>query len=93
MIKSFRDRDTQELWETGKNRRIPATIRITALKKLAILNWSRDLNDLAVPAGNRLEALQADRKGQHSIRINDRYRLCFVWRNGDAFEVEIVDYH
>jgi toxin HigB-1 len=93
MIKSFRDRDTQELWETGKNRRIPATIRITALKKLAILNWSTDLNDLAVPAGNRLEALQADRKGQHSIRINDRYRLCFVWRNGDAFEVEIVDYH
>ena len=93
MIKSFSDRDTQELWETGKSRRIPATIRITALKKLAILNWATELNDLAVPAGNRLEALQADRKGQYSIRINDRYRLCFMWRDGDAFEVEIVDYH
>lgn len=93
MMKSFSDRDTQELWETGKSRRVPATVRITALKKLAILNWATDLNDLAVPAGNRLEALKADRKGQHSIRINDRYRLCFIWRNGDAFEVEIVDYH
>ena len=93
MIKSFSDRDTQELWETGKSRRLPATIRRTALKKLAILNWATDLHDLRVPAGNRLEALQADRRGQHSIRINERYRLCFIWRNSDAFEVEIVDYH
>ena len=93
MIKSFNDRDTRNLWETGKSRRIPSTIRITALKKLAILNWATDLNDLAVPAGNRLEALRDDRRGQHSIRINDRYRLRFVWRNGDAFDVEIVDYH
>ena len=93
MIKSIVDRDAQELWETGKSRHIPTTIRITALKKLAILHWATDLHDLAVPLGNRLEALQGNRKGQHSIRINDRYRLCFVWRNGDAFEVEIVDYH
>lgn len=93
MIKSFRDADTQELWQTGRSRRIPATIRMAALKELAILHWATDLNDLAVPAGNRLEALRGDRKGQHRIRINDRYRLCFLWRNGDAFDVEIVDYH
>lgn len=93
MIKSFGDRDTQELWETGKSRRIPATIRSAALKKLVILNWATDLNDLVIPAGNRLEALKGDRKGQHSMRINDRYRLCFIWTDGDAFEVEIVDYH
>ena len=93
MIKSFRDPDTQELWETGRSRRIAATIRRTALKKLAILNWAVDLNDLVVPAGNRLETLQGDRRGQHSIRINERYRLCFIWRNRDAFDVEMVDYH
>lgn len=93
MIKSFRDADTQELWETGKSRRVPASIRWSALKKLAILHWASELNDLVIPARNRLEALRGDRNGQHSIRINDRYRLCFVWRNGDAFDVEIVDYH
>lgn len=93
MIKSFRDPDTEDLWETGKNRRIPATIRLPALKKLAVLHWATELNDLAIPAGNRLEALRGERTGQHSIRINDRYRLCFSWRNGDAFDVEIVDYH
>jgi proteic killer suppression protein len=93
MIKNFRDSDTQELWETGKSRHIPSTIRLTALKKLAILNWATDLNDLSAPGGNRLEALRGNRKGQHSIRINDQYRLCFVWRDGDAFSVEIADYH
>jgi proteic killer suppression protein len=93
MVKSLRDSDTQVLWETGKSRRIPSTIRIPSLKKLAVLHWATELNDLAVPAGNRLEALRGDRTGQHSIRINERYRLCFVWRNGDAFDVEIVDYH
>jgi toxin HigB-1 len=93
MIKSFRDPDAQVLWETGNSRRIPSTIRVTALKKLAILHWATDLKDLSIPIGNRLEALQGDREGQHSVRINERYRLCFVWRNGDAFDVEIVDYH
>jgi len=93
MIKSFKDPETRRLWETGKNRRLPANIRLTALKKLAILHWATNLADLAVPGGNRLEALAGDRKGQHSIRINERYRLCFVWRDADAHEVEIVDYH
>jgi proteic killer suppression protein len=93
MIKSFQDPDTQDLWVAGKSRRIPSTIRMTALKKLAILHWAKDLNDLSVPRGNRLEALRGNRKGQHSIRINDQYRLCLVWRDGDAFNVEIADYH
>jgi proteic killer suppression protein len=93
LIKSFKDADTELLWETGKSRRIPANIRTTALKKLVILHWATSLSDLAVPGGNRLEALAGDRKGQHSIRINDQYRLCFVWHEGDATDVEIVDYH
>ncbi len=93
MIRSFNDPDTKLLWETGKSRRIPANIRITALKKLVVLHWATGLSDLAVPGGNRLEPLRRDRKGQHSIRINDRYRICFIWREGDATDVEIVDYH
>ena len=87
------DADTQLLWETGKSRRIPANIRRVSLKKLLILHWAASLTDLAVPAGNHLEPLTGDRKGQHSIRINDQYRLCFVWRDRDAHNVEIVDYH
>lgn len=93
MIKNFKDADAQLLWETGKSRRIPSSIRIVALKKLAILHWATTLSDLAVPGGNHLEPLKGDRKGQHSIRINDQYRLCFIWRTGDAHNVEIVDYH
>ncbi len=93
MIANFRDSDTRLLWNTGKSRRIPANIRITAWKKLAILNASLALNNLTVPPGNRLEALKGDRKGQHSIRINDQYRVCFVWRDNQAHDVEIVDYH
>jgi toxin HigB-1 len=82
VIKSFKDGDTQLLWETGKSRRIPASLRTAALKKLAILHWATSL-----------ESLTGDRKGQHSIRINDQYRLCFMWHDGDASGVEIVDYH
>jgi len=93
LIKSFKDADTELLWETGKSRRIPANIRNVALKKLLVLHWATRLLDLAVPGGNHLVALAGDRKGQHSIRINDQYRLCFVWRECDAIDVEIVDYH
>jgi toxin HigB-1 len=93
LIKSFKDADTELLWDTGKSRRFPAGIRTAALRKLAILHWATSLLDLAIPGGNRLEALKRDRKGQHSIRINDRYRICFVWRDTDAFDVEIVAYH
>jgi proteic killer suppression protein len=93
LIKSFNDADTELLWDTGKSRRIPASIRAAALRKLAILHWATSLFDLAIPGGNHLEALKRDRKGQHSIRINDQYRICFVWRDTNAFDVEIVDYH
>jgi len=93
MILSFRDANTQTLWETGKNRRLPANIRISAWKKLAILNAAVELDNLKVPPGNRLEPLKKDRKGQHSIRVNDKYRVCFVWRDSNAHDVEIVDYH
>ena len=93
MILGFKDADTQLLWETGKSRRIPAQIRRSAIKKLLILHWAVALSDLESPPGNHLEPLRGDRKGQHSIRINDQYRICFVWQNQNAHEVEIVDYH
>jgi proteic killer suppression protein len=93
VIRSFADADTELLWDTGKSRRIPANIRTSALKKLFMLRRATQLLDLTVPPGNRLEALTDDRKGQYSIRINDQFRICFVWTNGDAYNVEIVDYH
>jgi proteic killer suppression protein len=93
VIVSFKDADTELLWETGKSRRIPANLRRSAWKKLAILNAAIELANLNVPPGNWLEALTKDRKGQHSIRINDQYRICFRWHKGNASAVEIVDYH
>jgi toxin HigB-1 len=93
VIQSFRDKETEKLWRSGKSQRIPADLRRRAFYKLAILNAAVRLDNLKVPPGNQLEALLGDRAGQHSIRINDQYRVCFVWRNGNAFEVEIVDYH
>jgi proteic killer suppression protein len=93
VIESFRDDDSKLLWETGKSRRIPSDLRRSAVRKLAILNAAVALENLQVPSGNPLEALKRDRKGQHSIRVNDQYRICFVWREGNAHEVEIVDYH
>jgi proteic killer suppression protein len=93
MIVSFRDADTRSLWNTGKSRRIPANIRRSAFKKLAILNAALDLENLMAPPGNHLEKLSRDRAGQHSIRINDQFRICFVWQDGNARDVEIVDYH
>ena len=93
MIKSFKDADTQFLWETGRSRRVPASVRGVALRMLAVLHWATHLVDLTVPPENRFEALKGGRKGQHSIRINDQCRLCFAWRSGDAHDVEIVDYH
>lgn len=93
MIVSFRDAEAQKLWETGKNRTLHAALRIPAWKKLAILHAALALENLRVPPGNRLEALKGDRRGQHSIRINDQFRICFVWKDGNAHQVEIVDYH
>ncbi|MGA7829558.1 MAG: type II toxin-antitoxin system RelE/ParE family toxin [Terracidiphilus sp.] len=93
MIRSFADADTELLWDTGKSRRIPANLRSSALKKIAQLDSAERLEDLWSPPGNRLEPLAGNRKGQHSIRINNQFRLCFVWSEGKADDVEIVDYH
>jgi proteic killer suppression protein len=93
MIVSFRDTETARIWRGERSRRLPPDIQNVALRKLRLLNRSRDLNDLRVPPGNRLEALKADRSGQHSIRINDQWRICFVWTAGGPKDVEIVDYH
>ena len=93
MIVNFRDAEAERLWESGKSRHLPANLHRRAFKKLAILNAAILLDNLKVPPGNHLEALRRDRAGQHSIRINDQYRICFVWRDGNAFDVEIVDYH
>jgi proteic killer suppression protein len=91
VIKSFADKKTAEIWSTGKTRSGPPA-NVTR-RKLAMLDGAIHLDDLKIPPGNRLEKLRGDRQGQHSIRINDQYRICFVWRGHDAHEVEIVDYH
>ena len=93
MIASFRDKETEKLWQSGKSRRLPVDLERRAFKKLAMLNAAVTLDNLKVPPGNQLEALRGKRAGQHSIRVNDQYRVCFVWRDGNAFDVEIVDYH
>ena len=92
MIRTFRCQDTRELFDDVDVPRFRAFERV-ARRKLMYLHRARTLRDLRVPPGNRLEALKGDRKGQHSIRINDQRRICFSWRDGDAFDVEIVDYH
>jgi proteic killer suppression protein len=91
MIRSFRDAETEKVFNEEFSRKFQAIARV-ALRKLIQLNRAVELRDLALP-GNQLEVLKDDRKGQHSIRINDQYRLCFRWTNPDAFEVEITDYH
>jgi proteic killer suppression protein len=93
MIRSFADRETEFVWRGIRSKRLPQDIQTVGLRKLRLLNQARKLADLRVPPGNRLEPLHGDRKGQWSIRINDQWRLCFVWREGDAENVEIADYH
>lgn len=92
MIRSFRGKDAQVLFEGQSPRRLQQIARV-AQRKLMQLHAAHLLRDLTIFPGNRLEALKGNRKGQHSIRVNDQYRICFVWRDGDAFDVEIVDYH
>lgn len=92
MIRSFRCADTQGLFETGKSRQFSA-ISSVAMRKLGHVAAAQELRDLRSPPGNRLEALKGDRAGQDSIRINDQFRVCFVWNGKDAEQVEIVDYH
>jgi len=93
MIRSFRDRDTERLFQRERPRHLPEAVAHRALRKLVMLDAATEVADLRLPPGNRLEKLAGDRQGQHSIRINDQWRICFVWRDGDAHDVEIVDYH
>ena len=94
VIKSFADAGTEEFWRTGKSKGMPpANLRSVAKRKLTRLDAATRLDDLKSPPGNHLEELKGDRTGQHSIRINDQFRICFRWQDGDAYEVEVVDYH
>jgi proteic killer suppression protein len=93
VIRSFASSETERFFATGKSRRLPPEIRGRAAMRLTQLNAATTVNDLRVPPSNRLEALKHDRKGQWSIRINDQWRLCFRFERGDAFDVEITDYH
>lgn len=93
IIRSFADKDTEALYNGENPRRIPADIRTRARRKLDLLNAARSLRDLESPPGNHLEPLHGDRQGQHSIRINQQWRICFRFEAGDAYDVEIVDYH
>ena len=93
MIRSFADKETERIWNGDLSRRIPNQIQALARRKLRMLNAAQRLDDLRIPPANRLEPLRGKRAGQHSIRINDQWRICFVWREGQCDGVEIVDYH
>jgi proteic killer suppression protein len=93
VIRTFRSRETEKIWHGEVSKRLSREVQQIARRKLRMLNNAQDLTDLRVPPGNRLEALKGDRKGQHSIRINQRWRICFEWHEADAHAVEIVDYH
>jgi toxin HigB-1 len=93
VIQSFRNKDTEKLFRRERSKAVPQDVQRVALRKLTQLDAAAGLQDLKVPPGNRLEALSGDRTGQFSIRLNDQWRVCFVWKDGHAHEVEIVDYH
>ena len=93
MIQTFSDRDTERLFHREPVRRFPAELQRAMLRKLVLVDAAEQLEDLRVPPGNRLEKLKGDRAGQHSIRVNDQWRICFRWKDGNAFDVAVVDYH
>lgn len=93
MIKSFSDKEAEKIFQRHLSKKLPFNIQRTAKKKLNMLDAALSLNALKVPPGNHLEALKNERPGQHSIRINDQWRICFRWHDGNAYEVEISDYH
>ena len=93
MIRSFKCKETEKIFKRTFSRKWARDVQQLAFRKLRMLNRAMTLNDLRVPPGNRLEKLKGDREGQHSIRINDQWRICFEWQEGDAFNVEITDYH
>ncbi len=93
MIRSFKDKEAEKIFKRQRSSKFHEILQRVALRKLRMLNRAASLNDLRVPPANRLEKLKGDRFGQHSIRINDQWRICFKWHDGDAIQVEIVDYH
>ncbi len=93
MIRSLADRETEGIWNGRRSRKLPPDMQAVALRKLRLLNQARTLIDLRVPPGNRLEALKGDRAERHSVRVNDRWRICFSRREGGPSDVEMVDYH
>lgn len=93
MIQNFKDKEAQKIFERQRSRKLPSEIQQVALRKLRMLNRAETLQDLRVPPANRLERLVGNRVGQYSIRINDQWKICFGWKDGDAIDVEIVDYH
>ncbi|MBA16464.1 MAG: plasmid maintenance system killer [Sphingomonas sp.] len=93
MIRSFASFETERIWNGHGSRKLPSDIERRALNRLKLLNRACTMDDLRNPPGNRLHALKGDRAGQHSISINTQWRICFVWKDGDAYDVEIVDYH
>ena len=93
MIKTFADKETQQLYIKGKSKRLPPNLVRRAIRRLEYVHWAININDLKVPPSNRLHALKGDRKGQYSISINDQWRICFRFIDGDAYDVEITDYH
>jgi len=93
VIKTFKDAETQKIHQRVRSRKLPSNIQQVALRKLRMINNAININDLRVPPANRLEKLSGDREGQYSIRINDQWRICFEWKSGDAFNVDITDYH
>ena len=93
MIKTFADKETQKIFVSGKSKRLPSDLLRRAIRRLEFIHFATDIKDLLVPPSNRLHALKGDRKGQHSISINDQWRICFRFIEGDAYDVEITDYH
>ena len=93
MIKNFKDKETEKIYKREYSKKLPQSIQRTAMKKLWMIDAASDLNSLRVPPGNRLELLHSNREGQYSIRINDQWRICFKWSDGNSYDVEIVDYH
>jgi proteic killer suppression protein len=93
MIKTFADKETQQVFVNGKSKRLPPDLIRRAIRRLEYINWATNINDLRVPPSNRLHALKGNRDGQYSISINNQWRICFRFTDGDAFEVEITDYH
>ncbi|MBN2037969.1 MAG: type II toxin-antitoxin system RelE/ParE family toxin [Chitinispirillaceae bacterium] len=93
MIRTFRDRETEKIFRREHSKKLPGDIQRITLRKLRMVNRALNINDLRVPPANHLEKLKGDRAGQYSIKINDAWRICFEWHNGDAFKVEIVNYH